>query len=333
MITVLHGDEEFSIHQEVERLRQEVMADPGVGDLNVVVLEKPVDVSRLQGEADVLPFLGDRRLVLVREWLSDLPKQETALRALLDYLPHVPDSTHLVFVETKPLPKNHPVLRALAPLADQGKAQVKAFLLPPPRERRAYVQKWIREHARRLQVDLDPAAVTLLADILGTNFRLLHQELEKLRTYAGAGGYITEEDVRALVPYTQEANIFHLVTAIGEGQKTRAIRLLQQALREGQHPLQILALLARQYRIYIGMKELDEAGKSSDEIARALRVPAWTLRRDLKVARRLKWHVLHRAMEWLLQTDVSIKQGEIDPNLALQLLVTHLTLRSSRRGS
>lgn len=335
MITLLHGEEEFTRSEALAELRAQVLNDPGLGDLNLVTLTGPVDMRALRLETDALPFLGGQRLVIVHNWLSQLATdlsrghasaRETAA-ALAEYLPHTPESTHLVFVEEKSIASNHPVMKTLQTMAKEGRAQIRAFTLPTrARERRDFVLRWLRDRARHLDAELDPQAATLLADILGTNLRLLHQELEKLRTYVGAGGYISPEAVHQIVPYTHEANIFDMLNAIGDRNPRRAIRLLQQALDGGQHPLQVLALIARQYRIYIGLKDMAEQGMRPEDMARRLRIPAWTVRRDLKVAQHMSWSFLERVMERLLETDANIKQGRIDADMALQLLVTGLSM-------
>ena len=333
MITLLHGNDEFTISETLRDLRSQVQQEAGLGDLNIVDLEPPPNMALLRDHADTIPFLGDTRLVIVRGWLEalgkDLGRGSVRARemadALVEYLSGMPESTHLVFVETVSLSSKHPVLKALTTLAQDGKAEIKTFVLPGrARDRREFVMKWIRSRMHGYHADIDPEAVRLLADVLGHNLRLLDQELQKLRTFVGKNGYITPDIVRDLVPYTREANVFKMLAAIGQRDAARAIVLLQQNLASGQHPLQLLALIARQYRIYIGLKDLSKQGLNPEEMASALGIPAWTVKRDLDVARRLSWSYLDRVMDHLLQVDARIKQGEIDPVLALQILVLRL---------
>ncbi len=333
MITVLHGDEEFTRSEALAALRQEVSEEGGWGDLNVSVLEGPIDVDALRAQADPAPFLGSSRLIIVHDWLtqarSDRESTTSQLQALLAYLPHIPETSHVVFVESTLLPENHPAMSVIGRLAQEGRAIVRAFTLPPPRERREFLLRWARDRARTLGMELESQALTLLVEILGANLRLLHQELVKLRTYVGEGGVVTREDVEQLVPYTREANVFDLIVALGQRNSKMALRLLHHILTAGQHPLQILALLARQYRIYIGLKEMAEQGLSMDEMATRLHVPLWTVRRDVRVARRLSWRYLEQTMEQLQVLDERIKRGEMDPVLGLQLLVLTLCLRAT----
>ncbi len=335
MITLLHGDEEFSRSEALRALRRHVLREEGLGDLNLTVLPPPPDPALLRDHADTLPFLGEQRLVIVEDWLEALARDIArgqghagqVAREIADYLPTLPETTHLVFVEQVEVKGNHPVVQRLRQLVAEGKAEIRLFALPTnARERREYVTRWLRDRARALDIELAPEAISRLVEVAGHDLRLLHQELEKLRAYAGAGGFVTAEGVERLVPYTREANIFHLITAIGEGNTRRAVVLLQQILAAGQHPLQVLALLARQFRIYIGLKDLAAQGHHPEEMARTLRIPPWTVRRDLRIAQRMSWSFLEKVMERMLETDVAIKQGEIDATLGIQLLIVRLTL-------
>ncbi len=333
MITLLHGDDEFTIAEHVRELRARAFGDAGLGDLNVVRLDPPPNLNLLQDHANTIPFLGDTRLVIVHGWLDALAKDlaRGSVRAqemvthLVEYLATLPESTHLVFVETTPISTKHPVLKAISAWAEEGNAEIRSFIMPHrSRDRREFVMKWIRSRMRSYGAEIDPQAVRLLTEVLGHNLRLLDQELQKLRTHVGENGYVTPDIVHALVPYTREASVFEMIAAIGQRNVRQAIHLLQQNLSSGQHPLQIMALIIRQYRIYMGLKDLSEQGVRPEEMAAAVGIPAWTVRRDLNVARRLSWRYLERVMEHLLDVDVQIKQGKIDPDLALQILVIQL---------
>ena len=72
MYYVFHGDEEFRCSQAVAKLKAQIMSD-GMGDLNIVVLDgKKVGVGELVGACNAVPFLTDRRLVIVEGLLERL---------------------------------------------------------------------------------------------------------------------------------------------------------------------------------------------------------------------------------------------------------------------
>ena len=85
--------------------------------------------------------------------------------------------------------------------------------------------------------------------------------MEKLVQYA-AGRQIEEADVQALVSATQEANIFAMVDAILEGRPGRAQDLCATLLADGNAPVQLLAMIARQVRIIFQVKDMKARKKA-----------------------------------------------------------------------
>jgi hypothetical protein len=79
--------------------------------LNEVTLDgRGLSVRELQACADALPFLGERRLVIVAGLVGSAAGRKDVADALIDYLPRVPPTTRLVLVEGE-LAANHRVLR------------------------------------------------------------------------------------------------------------------------------------------------------------------------------------------------------------------------------
>ena len=78
MFYIFHGEEEFTLSEQVGQLRHRV-AEAGLGDLNITVLDgTKVGFDELRAACDTMPFLGDRRLVIVEGLLSRLETQEGA---------------------------------------------------------------------------------------------------------------------------------------------------------------------------------------------------------------------------------------------------------------
>jgi len=75
--------------------------------------------------------------------------------------------------------------------------------------------------------------------------RLLDQEILKLVIFANGERAITTEDVDGLVPYAQAAIVFDMVDALGRRDGSTAARTLHGLLDAGEHPLGLLAMVAR----------------------------------------------------------------------------------------
>jgi DNA polymerase-3 subunit delta len=325
MFYLFHGEDEFSRSETVADFKKK-MGDPGLVELNTNVFDgRKVTLGELQHACDSVPFMADRRLVIVEGLLTRLePKgQKEYLERLTQYLEHLPETTRLVFIENKSIGKNNPVHRLA--LADE-RGHVKEF--KPPQRRG--LSRWIEERVKKKGGQISAAAVETLAAFVGNDLRLLDQEIEKLVAYVDGARPISQDDVRLLVSYVQEANVFEMVDALGQRDGQRAARLLHQLLDEGEHPLRLLGMIVRQFRILIQVKELSERGLSQQKMAARLKLHPFVVKKTVRQAMNFSMDQLETIYRRLLETDVAIKTGRMNDVLALDMLVVGL---SAKRGS
>jgi len=335
---LLQGEDEFGRAEELTRLRSELAAsDPVMADLNTSVLDgSHLTLDELRHVCDSLPFMAERRLVIVHGLLGRLapgrkakgqepaPDEEPAwkrsfLKELAEYLPALPPSTQLILTEDKALPASHPILQVAKVEGEKQKATIKLFEKPKDAE----LPGWIERRARSKGGTISREAVTALAALVGSDLRLLDQEIEKLLLYTD-GRQVSTEDIQALVSRARETSIFDLVDCVGRRQTDRALRLLHRLLDE-EAPLYLLAMLARQVRILIQVSELRAKGLSQQQIAERLKLHPYVVEKGVAQAKNFDMAQLEDAHQRLVDTDWSIKTGRIDEILALDLLVTELT--------
>ncbi len=347
MITLIHGPAELLRAEALAKIQAEIAPDPELAALNTVRLDgRVLTPAGLQNACDTLPFLAERRLVIVEGLLARLAgsakRQDKAAqpeaeetepaetdqtpedlrgqaRAFLAYLPQVPASTELVLLETDSASGSG--LRKIQELARSSQARI-IFCEKP---RKNELPDWIRARARLRGIKLDAGAVQDLAEFIGDDLRLIDQELMKLGDYA-AGRTVTRDDVRALVPATRAASVFELVDALGSGDGATAGRLMHHALTvDGEPPLRLLAMIARQYRLLIQVKVLQAQGARPQEIAQTLNIGEWTVPRFISQANRHTFSQLEQAMERILAADEAIKTGRLTDHEALDVLLAELT--------
>ncbi|MGD8596425.1 MAG: DNA polymerase III subunit delta [Anaerolineae bacterium] len=332
MFYILHGDDDFGRDEELARLRNRMAGDdPAMADLNTVILDsQKLTLGELRHACDSIPFMADRRLVIVHGLLARLvpsgrKKDEPAwkrdwLQELSDYLPLLPPTTRLVFVENKALKPAHPILRVAEEERRRKRGFVRLFELPQERN----LPGWIHKQARAKGANLSTEATRLLAVLVGTDLRLLDQEIDKLQLYAGER-QITTEDVRALVSRARQESIFDLVDCVGRRETGRALRLLHRMLDDGEAALYLLAMLARQIRILIQVKDLQGRGLGKSEIASLLKLHPYVVEKGMAQAWNFGVPQLEAAHHKLVETDWAIKTGRLDDMTALDLLVVDLT--------
>lgn len=339
MYYILHGDEEFERSEVVSRLKARVMSD-GLGDLNIVVLDgRRVGLNELVDACNAIPFLSDRRLVIVEGLLQRFePSASSRARRskarspstgeleyadkLAAYLPDLPPSTRLLFVETKTLSRSNPILK-------QARESSEGYVREFKPLRGGALQDWIRRRSREKGAEIRRDAVNMLMSYVGGNLRLLDQELEKLAALVNYAGPVTGDDVKTLVSAAHDDNIFALVDALGLRNRGRAMLELQELLAAGASELDLLAMMARQIRLILSVKDLvQEQGLNSGQIRRELRISrAFIVDKLLRQAQWFRIEELETIQRRILHLDQAIKTGRIEGSLALELLVVEICRR------
>ncbi len=323
---VFHGEDEFTRSETLSSFERRLGPADTVS-LNTTTLDgRALTLAGLRHACDAIPFLAERRLVIVEGLLvtliprkgQHLPEaRQRLLDQLTDYLPHLPPTTRLVFVEELTLSSNHPIVR-LAQREPQG--YEKRFSPPDT----GSLPRWIGKRAQKHGGRIEPRASHQLAAVVGADLRLLDQEISKLVTYTGGSRAITAADVEILVPYSQDAVIFDLVDALGSRDGPTAARTLHRLLESGEHPLGLLGMIVRQFRLLIQVEELKSHGASPRDIADVLKIHPFPARKLHAQATHFTGPQLEQVYRHLSDVDLAIKTGQMEPEDALDLLVAGL---------
>jgi len=326
MFYLLHGDDEFSCGEALGQLRKR-MGDPTMAELNTARFNgREVSLAELQQACSTLPLFSDRRLVIVDGLLTRLRHMASAeqgqkfLQHLTEYLTHMPETTRLVLVEPESIEGQHPLRRLLA--RDENLGYEREYRLPQGAE----LTRWIARRVEEREGSITGDATAQLAAFVGDNLRLLAQEIDKLLSYVGGTRAIAAEDVQLLVSAVPEASVFDMVDALGQRDGRTVSQLLHRRLEEGDHPLALLGMIVRQVRILIQVKELRQQALDAQAMAERLQLHPFVVRKAVAQEGNFTVEQLEFLHRRLLDTDVAIKRGQIDPVLALDTLLAGLTV-------
>ena len=318
MLYILYGEDDFLLKEAVKRIKAE--HEDGLGETNTTLLEgEKLSLAELIATCNTMPFLAPKRLVFVEGLLSRFEGKQSSPElkewdGLIEYVHNMPASTILVLIDGK-LAKSNPLLKGLA-----RKAEVKEFAPLKGVE----LQKWIRSRVVERGGKISPSASQLLADLIGSNLWILSNEIEKLCLYT-KGRRIEESDITLLVSYAKEANIFVMADAIAERRLKMASRLLHQLLEEGSAPPYLLYMITRQFRLLIQAKQLIAQRVPLDLVGNKIGVSSeFVLEKVVEQARKHSLRRLAETYRKLLDTDLAIKTGALQGELALDLLLTEL---------
>ncbi len=322
MFYILHGEDEFTRSEVLADMKKR-MGDPTTLALNTSVFEgDEVALAELIQACDTVPFLGERRLIIVKGLLTRLEStdEKELEEEIKEYLKRLPETTRLIFLEDKSLSRGNTFLKLAK---SDGRGYVREF----PQLSEGNLDRWIEGRVRAKGGLIEPSATKELVDFVGNNLRLLDQELDKLLTYADGARPITLEDVHLLVSYVREKKVFQMVDSLGKREVGEALNLLQELLEAGEHPARLLSMIVRQFRIMMEAKELSQGGASPAELRARLKLPQFVIEKVLKQAAPFSPEQLDDIHRELLETDLAIKTSQIEPSLALEMLIIKLGRR------
>ncbi len=118
--------------------------------------------------------------------------------------------------------------------------------------------------------------------------------------------------------------IFSLLDSLGERRSSKAIVALDTLLKQGEAPLQILAAVANQVRLFWQIRTMMDEGKKGDEMAKTIGIHPYRITKGIQYSRNFKPTELPKFIDWLARADLSLKTGKQEPEHLLQLLMVRI---------
>ena len=190
------------------------------------------------------------------------------------------------------------------------KAAMTLVDLPPPR--REELRRRAVEVASSLGFGLEDDAVERLLAMTGEDAVVLRSELEKLALFLPEGGVAGASDVEAVVSRGGTFDVWALADAVGRRDGALSQSLLEELLRSGERPAQIVGALWYSMVRMAWCRELLEEGADEGEIARRMTLQPWAARRYREGAARMERAEWDRILNVLFELDVAIRSGGRD---------------------
>lgn len=326
MVITLCGDDNARLSHRLRALLAE-HAPPEVADFNLLELDgTALDLAALRAACDALPFLGDKRVVVVKGLLgrfgdrdADESQAKSAVgeyvKALKAYLPQVPESTLLIFVERRKLGASAPA-NAL-----KGGSTVEEYSIPSGDALSTHVAS----RAKSQGLAMDREAASLLAQAIADDPRRLEPELEKLLAYTAGEDRLTAADVRRMVEIPLEVAVWDLTDALFAHDAAASLRALRTLLERGQPPQQVMGAVASQVRNLVVAEEYK--GRSPESLAKETGMKPFIARKSLSALRNFRPGEPRLLLSALTRLDLATKTGKAELNSALEFLVVEACAR------
>jgi DNA polymerase-3 subunit delta len=316
-VYLFYGDNRFGIDQALESLRSKLGSAAALDMLRFS--GSNLELGMLQQACGSVPFMADRRLVIVDE-AESLPSGDHFQQELTRILETVPATTALVFAAQ--IPRDRRAMESFQKrsvvFSWASENPETAFIRQFSSPRGTAFTSWLMERAEQLDGALELEAAELLADLIEEDALLAEQELQKLITFADEGRPVSTADVESLTPIYGQADIFEAIDALGSG--SGSFRKLQRLIEE-QDPTYVFLMVVRQFRLMLQARHALEQG--SDPLA-VMKVPTFVARKLAAQARQFSLPALEAMYHRLQDFDLRMKRGDADPSIDLIPLIASL---------
>jgi len=335
-VHLVKGADDVLRGEALTELLDELVGD---GDRSLLVDEFDLDSAKLGAAIDAaqtIPFLTDRRVVVVRRFGRFSKADDVA--ELVAYLDDPLDSSSLVLVWEKSVKatENGDGVSAKPMIPQSLTKAIKAcggqVIDAAPGSK---LDAWVPDQLHSAGLDVEPRAVRVIVDSLGEDAGALVEVIGRLKGVAEPGTTMTVADVEPLLGRAGGVVPWDLTDAIDRGDVPTSIDLLRRMVGGGdRHPLAVMAILQSHY---LRMLKLDGAGaRGEKEAAQILGLKGSTFpaKKALANLSKLGGAGVRRCVALVAQADVDLRGARAWPgDLVMEVLVARLatTARSSRR--
>ena len=252
-VYLLFGEDGYFVNEAFKKLLDSFVPEED-RSLNLEIFKgEKLDLDAVIIGLSSYPFLAGHKVVALLD--QEMPASTSPdFDLLLECLEkNIPPQNHLIIATSKTVDKRTVLFKKIKEIGE-----IFAFEEEDARDRYSSFRDKINERVTSEGKKITGEAFDSLIDRTGFDARLIFAEIEKLLNFAGDKKIIDKSDVDAVVPVTRQQVIFTLLDAMSRRDKKIAFDILERLLSEGEEPIKINHMMARQIRLLLQAKELLE---------------------------------------------------------------------------
>ncbi len=212
-VYLLHGEESFYLDKIIAFFEQNVLNESEKAFNYTVVYGKEAQAKSLIDAASRYPMMASHQLIILKE-----AQEMRTLKDLKVYVERAVPTTIFVICHKH---------KRLDMRTTFGKAVKKhGVVFESKKLYDNQIPNWIEDYLREKQYKIQPDAVAMIAEYLGTSLSKVANELDKLAINVPKGTTITSQIIQDNIGISKDYNIFELQNALGERNTLKANRII-----------------------------------------------------------------------------------------------------------
>ena len=312
MLQFLYGENTYAIAKDLAKIEQSFIEKDG-SNLNVSMVQgSALKSGEFERNFSVIPFLGEKRLFIIKNILLEGKDKEIAA-FILKRLVSMPEHLDIVFVE-EGMP--------------DGRTQLFKYLksIPNSKYYSVYTESQLRalisEKFSKAGLSVSSEAINKLQFYLGSDYWRLSNEIEKLILFAKSEKIPKVEAalIEQMVEPENNLSIFDLTDAIGARNVQKAFISLYSLIKKGEDDFYIFNLIIGHFRKLLILDDLCKRGEALERSG----MHPFVVRKMSSSLANFKGKELIKCYLLLQSIDAKIKTGQIESRVALDWLVADL---------
>lgn len=297
-IYLFYGADRYSQSQKLKFWQDEFVKKYGESSLEIIDGEK-LDPADFSTNLTALPFLSEKRLILVKDFLEDgkADRQKQVASAIED----IAEFCILIFQENEVPEKTNPLYKKIAKIG-----HLEEFKALSPNE----ITKWIMAKAEQEKIKISFFTANYLSQQCGPELWTISNELEKLTLFAN-GREITKDMIDDLCIPSLTSSIFKLTDEVAQKNVKGSLKTFSILKNSGDDLIKIFFMLVRHFRILTQVQELVSKGENSFEITKKLKQHPFVIQKTSQQAKNFDHQKLKKIYEEMLAVDTKLKTGII----------------------
>lgn len=316
MLYLLFGPQGMMLEKQCKKIIKENLTE--VDDFHCLrFMGDETPIQDIVSFADQTSLTGERKAVIVyRPYFLKATRSKEKIESLqnynvlLDYLKNPSSDTDLIFVcECDKLNEKSEIVKLL---------KEKAKVIEAKEISKEDWPRFISQYFAKLGVKITQDAANELALRVENDALRFTNEAQKLALYSS---FLTIEDIETMVAKPLEENAFLIYDCLLKNNKKKALTIYRDLLVEGTEPVQLISMLANQFRLLSEVAYLLKTMPSQQAIAKELGVHEYRVKIAKDYLRKYRLHDIHEKLNDLYELDASIKSGNVDRFFAFEMFL------------
>ncbi len=307
---LFYGEETYLLKMYENKIRKLFSNEFDAG-MNINVFNGAEDINSIIDAAETLPFFADKRLVLVKDSGLFAKGRKNDSETMTKFIKDVHESVCIVFVEKK-VEKTNVFYKAMSKAG-------RCIEFKPLSE--SELVSWVELEFKESGHLCDKKTILYFLRTVGGGMENIKSEMDKIFSYIPKDKKADIADIDSVCTKSLETKIFDLIDAIGTRETEKALNMYKNLILFREEPINILAMISRQFKIMLQCKALLEAGEPQFSIAERIGENPFAVKKCISQGKNFTSLTLKKAFEECVLMNSSIKSGAIGDRLAVETLI------------